>query len=114
MSMPRQRYRNSAILSDAAHLFVWILWLVICAGGLLKLHDINPELSGWRLGMFYGLQVVAIVLLVWDLLRLGRTDEAQRKLWPSLLIRIVSVLALIAVAGILFAPAFRRIYGGDV
>ncbi|MBS5529429.1 hypothetical protein KH017_01450 [bacterium] len=106
-------FKIAAILSDSLHFFVWILWLAVCASGLLKLHDINPELAGWHLGVFYGLPAVMMALLVYDALRLWLADEKHRMLWLSMLIRTFSVIMLIVVAGILLGPAFRRIYYGD-
>ena len=84
------------------------------AGGLCKrAPEINPELAGWHLGVFYGLPAVMMALLVYDALRLWLADEKHRMLWLSMLIRTFSVIMLIVVAGILLGPAFRRIYYGD-
>ncbi|MPN00933.1 hypothetical protein SDC9_148131 [bioreactor metagenome] len=92
------------------HFVFWVLWLVICAGGFLKLHEINPALSGWKLGLFYGAPCAMLLLLIYDALRLWFADEKRRMLWLSMLIRFFSVVMLLAVAALLLGPALYRIY----
>ena len=105
-------FKAAAILCDVMHLVFWVLWLALCLSGLLKLHQINPALTGKMLWLFYGLPGVTMGLLVYDTMRLWLADERHRMLWLSLLIRTFSVVALLAAAGILLGPALYRIYYG--
>lgn len=107
-------FKATAILADGLHFVFWVLWLAICASGVLRLSQINPDLTGWMLVLFYGLPCVMLALLVYDALRLWLADEKHRMLWLSMLIRTLSVLMLLSVAILLLGPALHRIYYGDL
>lgn len=106
-------FKAAAILADAMHFAVWTLWLAVCLGGILKPREINPELGGWTLRLFYGLPFLMLGMLVYDALRLGFADEKHRMLWLSMLIRTLSVVMLLLVAVLLLGPALHRIYYGE-
>lgn len=106
-------FKATAILADALHFIVWVLWLAICMSGFLQLHEINPALTGWMLGLFYGLPCVMLALLIYDALRLALADEKHRRLWLSMLIRTLSLVLLLSVVVMLLGPALHRIYYGD-
>ncbi len=106
-------FKLSAMFADALHFVFWIIWLLICSSGLLKMHEINPALAGWRLVLFYGLPFVMMGLLAYDVRRLWVADEKHRKLWLSLVIRTVSVLLMLTIAGLLLGPALYQIYYGE-
>ncbi|MDR0933128.1 MAG: hypothetical protein LBM70_08955 [Victivallales bacterium] len=107
-------FKATAILSDVLHLAVWLIWIAICASGILKTTEIDPDFSGWRVMLFYGLPGVIVLLLLFDALRLWFASEQHRMLWLSMLIRTISVVTLIVVVGCLIAPTLHRIYYGNL
>ncbi|MBS1371124.1 MAG: hypothetical protein HPZ91_14325 [Lentisphaeria bacterium] len=113
MSILIKFFKATAILSDLMHIVVWLIWLAICASGLLKVREIDPEFTGWRVAAFYGLPFIMIGALVYDALRLWFADEKHRMLWLSMLIRTCSVVTLIAVAACLVGPMLYKIYYGE-
>lgn len=107
-------FKAAAILADGLHFIVWVLWLAICASGIMPLEKLNPALTGWMLGLFYGLPCIMLALLVYDALRLWFADEKHRMLWLSMLLRTLSVVMLLCVAILLLGPALHQIYYGDL
>ena len=113
MSIFIKFFKAAAILSDGLHVAVWLLWIALCASGLLKIHEIDPDFSGVRAAIFYGTPFVMIAVLICDALRLWFADEKHRMLWLSMVIRTVSVLMPIVVAGTLLGPRLYQIYYGE-
>ena len=113
MSVFIKFFKAAAILSDGLHIVVWLLWIALCASGLLKIHEIDPDFSGGRAAIFYGTPFVMIAVLVGDALRLWFADEKHRMLWLSMVLRTVSVVMLIVVAGSLLGPRLYQIYYGE-
>ena len=113
MSFLIKFFKATAILSDGLHVVVWLLWIVLWASGLLKIREIDPDFSGWRAAIFYGMPFVMIAALIADALRLWFASEKHRMLWLSMMIRTVSVIMLIVVAASLLGPRIHQIYYGE-
>ena len=64
MSIFIKFFKAAAILSDGLHVAVWLLWIALCASGLLKIHEIDPDFSGLRAIIFYGMPFVMIAVLI--------------------------------------------------